>query len=154
MVAQRLREAWTTKRSVVERLQGAPEHERGVRHEAPNTAQRNVAEKNFLRFFDPVSRRKPVVCQSMANPAHVYVSPLFFTPRHTYGGQSPAAVAAYVSSAGSRERTCGEGRPHRRYIFVVSLRWLSVCARSGWVVKTGVAEPQLGASVSEFWENY
>jgi hypothetical protein len=50
MVAQRLREAWTTKRSVVERLQGAPEHERGVRHEAPNTAQRNVAEKTFCAF--------------------------------------------------------------------------------------------------------
>jgi hypothetical protein len=154
MVAQRLREAWTTKRSVVERLQGAPEHERGVRHEAPNTAQRNVAEKTFCAFSILYRAENLWFANPWQTPLDVYVSPLFFTPRHTYGGQSPAAVAAYVSSAGSRERTCGEGRPHPRYILVVSLRWLSVCARSEWVVKTGVSEPQLGASVSEFWENY
>jgi hypothetical protein len=38
---QGLRAAWTTTRSVGERLQGDTERERGVRREAPNTPQRN-----------------------------------------------------------------------------------------------------------------
>jgi hypothetical protein len=38
--------------------------------------------KNFLRLRFPASRRKPVICHSLANPARRIRLALFCTPRH------------------------------------------------------------------------
>jgi hypothetical protein len=39
--------------------------------------------QNFLRFCNPATLRKPVICLSWQIPLDVYVSPVFFTPRTT-----------------------------------------------------------------------
>ena len=57
---------------------GGPEHKRGVRREAPN----NPSGKNFLRFRDRASRRKPVIYHPWQIPLGACASPLFSTLRH------------------------------------------------------------------------
>jgi hypothetical protein len=60
--------------------------------------------KNVLRFCDPASRRKPVACQSTADPARRMRRALFFTPRPASSRPHSCAVGMAVSSVTPQTR--------------------------------------------------
>jgi len=65
-----LREARITTRTVGKRPQGRPRAQRGVRREAPNTAQRNgfTAAREMSSRSGPLTRRQPIRCSWDARP--------------------------------------------------------------------------------------
>jgi hypothetical protein len=106
-----------------------------------------AAGKTFCAFAFPASRRKPVVCLSVANPARRMRRALFFTLRETHADQPPAArIAGYT---GPRKALLGAAAPSRESgvrLICLSLGALMRVLDRLWTPRDEVRRHEIGAS--------